>query len=858
MNFAQFGRIVAWKCGAADLALILLSDLSQLIELMHIFRLGQIVLEGGWRVYRLTRTIGTLISRGELADKTSLTPADLRRLSAGLYESRHCNSDSTCASTSASASGTPKTFVSDLQDISKHDITTIDEEALEDSELDLSVTKLPNWYERSPRKRSVANINFTEKTPVHQAPRRRSFCPGSLGSLPNKSGSLASLLLCAKSLSLDEDDLEPSPRRNTASEGKPQPPSHLKTTFIPAKSADSLTKGSRTPSSGGGETPNRLLSPMTNTDKSLVSGGMSSNSASPLKMVKKSPKRIGKPPNILILCENEARRAEIGVVLKAMLANDRYAIYDIRWDQLKVGGWSEQTALLVVAGKIPDKAGVSLLLQYLGDGGKLLSWCCENSPFGPETSSSENEPLRKIIQYGPSHKITHPLVISNRLWGATGDNQPPPSFQRVLETSDSEGYSRPMTVSMYGKVKDTNETCIVQLDGGALGGKAILSQIHFEKCVEEDDSLALLSMLLSQNLGMDCTQIKAPEYTLGFLLGDHLKVVDFLTSNPSTVQQAELTVEFIPRGEKGSLPSHLRFPIRILECPQNFSTVEYYENLTTKELGRLVIYTDVITSTMNVISGHFLRHGLVAIAGRQTSGRGRGKNVWLSPEGCACFSIQLSFDMDSAMGRRISLVQHIAGLAVILSIPNHTELGLRVKWPNDIYLNDTKVGGILVESQFQERKITVNIGIGINVSNAYPTMSINSALQEKAGGAASNPGSAKSSQLKGKKDKPLSIEKVIARTLSEFENLLDMMENSSVDKILNLYTQNWIHGSVDGNAEENLVNVEVSEGNFAECRIVNIDEFGFLRCETTSGHVFSVRPDGNSFDIANKLIAIKD
>ena len=111
-------------------------------------------------------SIGTLISRGELAGKTSLTPADLRRLSAGLYESRSYNSDSTVASSSAPASvtGTPKAFVSvtDSQDISKHDITTINEEALEDSELDLTVTKLPNWYERSPRKRSVANLTFAE------------------------------------------------------------------------------------------------------------------------------------------------------------------------------------------------------------------------------------------------------------------------------------------------------------------------------------------------------------------------------------------------------------------------------------------------------------------------------------------------------------------------------------------------------------------------------------------------------------------------------------------------------------------------------------------------------------------------
>lgn len=365
-----------------------------------------------------------------------------------------------------------------------------------------------------------------QKTPLHQAPRRRSFCPGSLGSLPNKSSSLASLLMCAKSLSLDED--EPPHRRNTESEGKCRtlPPNTLRTSGVLTKSVDSLTKtsNSKTPSSSGAGTPSHLLSPMTNADRSLGSPvGFQSTSASPRRMPKKSPKRIGKPPNILILCENETKRSEIGALLKAILANDRYAIYDIRWDQLGVGGWSEQTALLVLAGKIPDKTGVSHLLQFLGDGGRLLSWCCESSPFGPETQQTSNASgsSKKIIQYGPAQKVTHALTISDTLWGSTGDNQPPPGFQRVLETSDSEGYSRPMTVSAYGRLKDTNQTCIVQLDGGALGGKAILSQIQFEKCVDENDAMALLSLLLSQNLGIDCTQIKAPEYTIGFLLGDH-------------------------------------------------------------------------------------------------------------------------------------------------------------------------------------------------------------------------------------------------------------------------------------------------------------------------------------------------
>lgn len=46
------------------------------------------------------------------------------------------------------------------------------------------------------------------------------------------------------------------------------------------------------------------------------------------------------------------------------------------------------------------------------------------------------------------------------------------------------------------------------------------------------------------------------------------------------------------------------------------------QQLTTKKLGRLVLHTDVITSTMDVTKGQFLDPCLVVIAARQTTGRG--------------------------------------------------------------------------------------------------------------------------------------------------------------------------------------------------------------------------------------------
>lgn len=72
-----------------------------------------------------------------------------------------------------------------------------------------------------------------------------------------------------------------------------------------------------------------------------------------------------------------------------------------------------------------------------------------------------------MLEYGSS-KVTQPLNVSKSLWK---------NFQKIVETNDSEGYSRPLTASVWAKIKGTNETAIIQWDGGALGGKAILSQV---------------------------------------------------------------------------------------------------------------------------------------------------------------------------------------------------------------------------------------------------------------------------------------------------------------------------------------------------------------------------------------------
>ena len=113
------------------------------------------------------------------------------------------------------------------------------------------------------------------------------------------------------------------------------------------------------------------------------------------------------------------------------------------------------------------------------------------------------------------------------------------------------------------------------------------------------------------------------------------------------------------------------------------------------------------------------------IAYKQTAGKGRAGRSWLAnPEDSLCFSLAFPFKRTPAELSGLSL---LVGLAVIsgiaqacdLSESKLHELGLRLKWPNDLLLNNAKLAGILIEGgQAKAGDSTwMIIGVGINLRN---------------------------------------------------------------------------------------------------------------------------------------------
>ncbi len=136
--------------------------------------------------------------------------------------------------------------------------------------------------------------------------------------------------------------------------------------------------------------------------------------------------------------------------------------------------------------------------------------------------------------------------------------------------------------------------------------------------------------------------------------------------------------------------------------------------ITSKIIGNEIIFFDEIDSTNSYLKkncGKYME-GAVVVASSQTHGRGRRGNQWdNSPKESIFMSILLKpNDLMS-----ISILTLIAGLAVHRAINNQL---VKIKWPNDLIINEKKFCGILAElTEDCDGSKNLVLGIGINVKS---------------------------------------------------------------------------------------------------------------------------------------------
>jgi BirA family biotin operon repressor/biotin-[acetyl-CoA-carboxylase] ligase len=115
----------------------------------------------------------------------------------------------------------------------------------------------------------------------------------------------------------------------------------------------------------------------------------------------------------------------------------------------------------------------------------------------------------------------------------------------------------------------------------------------------------------------------------------------------------------------------------------------------------------------------------LVIADEQTAGRGRmGRRWYTPPDSALAFSLIIK-DFKPLLlstSRLRMMIAHLTGLgalAVCQALRNDYKLAANIKWPNDILLNDRKVGGVLAEAHWQGNTLqAVILGIGVNVTAA--------------------------------------------------------------------------------------------------------------------------------------------
>jgi biotin---protein ligase len=251
----------------------------------------------------------------------------------------------------------------------------------------------------------------------------------------------------------------------------------------------------------------------------------------------------------------------------------------------------------------------------------------------------------------------------------------------------------------------------------------------------------------------------------------------------------------------------------------------------------------------NIHLTSLLPTGTVCLASHQTTGRGRGNNSWISQAGC----LQFSFLLRHTNRQTIVFIQYLVALVMVETIREfNPSVPAFIKWPNDIYIRETKsnpqevhkIGGILVTASYNpsSKVFDLVVGLGINVSNAFPTTCLNDYIADKS-------------------ESRMHSEELLARFLNRFETAYECLQFNETDGQLwtgfdlfcERYYGYWLHSDQV---------VRLQDHGDVDVKITGITRDGFLRTvgfEKIDGKPISyeLMSGGNSFDLMKGLILTK-
>ena len=205
-----------------------------------------------------------------------------------------------------------------------------------------------------------------------------------------------------------------------------------------------------------------------------------------------------------------------------------------------------------------------------------------------------------------------------------------------------------------------------------------------------------------------------------------------------------------------------------------FSKELYQSNLRTDFFGREFNYQPHTKST-NIDAWKFVQngatYGALVLADKQTEGKGRRHNKWTStPNKSLTFSLILYPKIEN-----LNMLPLLTGISIVRGIHSSTSIQTGLKWPNDIMLNNKKMGGILIESKQFQGRLSVVVGVGLNINEDIED--IPQALQDIA------------NSVFIFSESKYSREEILSHILNEFETLY----NEPLDTIIHLWNSYCIH-----------------------------------------------------------------
>ena len=146
------------------------------------------------------------------------------------------------------------------------------------------------------------------------------------------------------------------------------------------------------------------------------------------------------------------------------------------------------------------------------------------------------------------------------------------------------------------------------------------------------------------------------------------------------------------------------------------------EEIKIKEFswnGFTIFEVEEVAST-NTLAGELmdrLKDQSVVLTYRQTQGRGQMGNCWESEPG-KNISMTVVLKPERLAAERQFAVSMVIALGVYDYVSQHVE-GCTVKWPNDVYVGEKKVAGILIEHTVMGGEVVISLcGVGLNVNQA--------------------------------------------------------------------------------------------------------------------------------------------